>query len=373
MLFKKIQRKIQENGPITFKDFMDMCLYDKEYGYYTGRSLPIGRSGDFVTSPHSGPFFGALLSRQLIEFHHILKNDRFSLIEMGAGSGYLAYDILSSLKKESFDDIKYIIIEPNDYNIFIQKSILRDFLDNVIWVREIQDIIPDKYCLISNELLDAFPVHLIQKIGGAFKEIYIDYDNKNNLFIELPGKLSSIELELYIKTIPDYLEEFYKTEVNLNIKNWIYDLSKIITKGFIVTIDYGYTKDEYFSPLRNRGTLLAYKGQMVYDNVLARPGEQDLTAHVNFSDLHKWGTEAGFKTVGYSPQWAFLGGLDFEEVVLGLMGGKVDPFSPKLAEIKALIFPQGMGFSHKVMIQSKGLEDNLLLKGFKIKNMTNRL
>ncbi|MGQ9745931.1 MAG: SAM-dependent methyltransferase, partial [Dissulfurimicrobium sp.] len=231
----------------------------------------------------------------------------------------------------------------------------------------------DIYCVISNEFLDSFPVHLIQKSGGVFKEIYIDFDNQNKLFIESLGSLSSTDLELYTKTIPDYLEESYRTEVNLNIKNWIYDISKVITSGFVMTIDYGYTKNEYFSPLRNRGTLLAYKGQMVYEDILARPGKQDLTAHINFSDLHKWGMSAGFKTVGYSPQWAFLGGLDFEEVVLGLMDGKIDPFSPKLAEIKALIFPQGMGSSHKVMIQAKGLEEIPALKGFKIKNMINRL
>jgi SAM-dependent MidA family methyltransferase len=373
MLFKKIQREINENGPITFKKFMKMCLYDKEYGYYTGPSLPIGCSGDFVTSPHTGPFFGTLISRQLIEFYHILQNKKFSLIEMGAGSGYLAHDILSSLKKESLDDIKYIIIEPNDHNVIIQKNILRDFLNNIKWVKTIHDIASDRYCVISNELLDAFPVHLIQKSGGVFKEIYIDFDNKNKCFIELPGNLSSTELELYTRTIPSCLEESYKTEVNLNIKNWIYDVSKVITTGFVMTIDYGYTKNEYFSPLRNRGTLMAYKGQMINEDVLARPGEQDLTAHVNFSDLHEWGMSAGFKTVGYSPQWAFLGGLDFEEVVLGLMGGKIDPFSPKLAEIKALILPQGMGSSHKVMIQAKGFEEIPALKGFKIKNMINRL
>ena len=373
MLFKKIQREIQEKGPITFKKFMEMCLYDKEYGYYTGQSLPIGCSGDFVTGPHTGPFFGTLIARQLIQFYYILQNNKFSLIEMGAGSGYLAYDILSYFKKELLDNIKYIIIEPNDNNIFIQKNILRDFLDNITWVKTIRDISPDRYCLISNELLDAFPVHLIQKTGRIFKEIYVDFDNKNKLFIESLGNLSSTELELYTSRLPDCLDEFYKTEVNLNLKKWIYDVSAVITNGFVMTIDYGYTKNEYFSPSRNRGTLLAYKGHMIYEDILARPGEQDLTAHVNFSDLHGWGMGAGFKTVGYSPQWAFLGGLDFEEVVLELMDGKIDPFSPKLAEIKALILPQGMGSSHKVMLQTKGFEQTSVLKGFKIKNMVNRL
>nr|MDA8161891.1 SAM-dependent methyltransferase [Desulfobacteraceae bacterium] len=181
------------------------------------------------------------------------------------------------------------------------------------------------------------------------------------------------KLAAYIEELPEDIKEPYTTEVNLGVKAWINDVAQVISKGFVMTIDYGYTRKEYFAPFRNMGTLLAYRGQTVHEDLLARPGEQDLTAHVNFSDLARWGKEAGFSTIGYAPQWAFLGGLDFEDVVRGIIGSDFEPFSPKLAMIKSLILPQGMGSTHKVMVQAKGLETIPTLKGFKIKNFAGRL
>ncbi|MGB9712375.1 MAG: class I SAM-dependent methyltransferase [Dissulfurimicrobium sp.] len=374
MLFNKIQQKILKEGPITFFEFMKMCLYDPEFGYYTNTYFPIGASGDYITSPHTGHIFGALLSRQLLEFYQILKTDTFFIVEMGAGSGYLALDILSELKKEYlFKKITYIIIEPYPKNIFIQKKNLRDQFDSIRWINSINELDLGVYCFISNELLDAFPVHVVQKESGVFKEIYIDFDH-NRGFIECLGKLSSQDLKLYVKLLPNNLADHYRTEINLDIKTWIKDISKKMLKGFLMTIDYGYTSKEYFNPTRNRGTLLAYKDQKVSEELLIRPGEQDLTAHINFSDLSRWGMEMGFYTIGYTPQWAFLGGLDFEEVVYEKIGTKIKPFSPQLAEIKTLIMPQGMGMSHKVMVQAKGLDiTQTSLKGFRLKNLINRL
>ena len=372
MLSEKLKKKIKENGPIPFRDFMEECLYDSGYGYYTGCCLRIGSKGDFVTSPHTGPLFGALISRQLMEFHRILGQERLSIIEMGAGVGYLARDILTALREEALTNIEYIIVEPNPNTVSIQRETMGAFQDTVRWVKAIGYILPGDHCLISNELLDAFPVHLIRKSGGAFQEIHIDF-REGHGFIESSREPSTAELGLYIEELPGDIQEPYTTEVNLGIKAWIHDVARVISRGFVMTIDYGYTRKEYFAPFRSRGTLLAYSEQKVYEDLLAKPGEQDLTAHVNFSDLDRWGKEAGFRTVGYTPQWAFLGGLDFEEVARKSMGGNFEPFSPKLAGIKALILPQGMGSTHKVMVQSKGLETTPALKGFKIKNMSSCL
>ncbi|MCK4823757.1 SAM-dependent methyltransferase, partial [bacterium] len=135
----------------------------------------------------------------------------------------------------------------------------------------------------------------------------------------------------------------------------------------------GHTRKEYFLPARNRGTLLAYMNHRVNEDLYERPGEQDLTAHVNFSDLHRWGQDVGFFTLGYAPQWAFLAGLDFEETFMELSGGKFDPFSPELAAVKMLLLPQGMGESHKVLVQGKGVPSDLALKGFSLKNIMKRL
>lgn len=372
-LIKIIYDRVKEFGPITFKDFMEMALYHEKYGYYSGSYVPIGKKGDFITSPHTHCLYGALHARQIEEFWEILDHNAFTVVEIGAGAGYLAQDILSYLSnREIFKSINYIIVEHKAETASYQQDLLKPFINKISWISRLSDIDSVTGCIISNELLDAFPVHLIQKKDSGFKEIYLDFKKNGNL-TEVLADLSFPQLVEYTKKLPSYLPEGYRTEANLAIKKWISELAGIISKGFVVTIDYGHTRKEYFHPGRNRGTLLAYMNHSVNEELYERVGEQDLTAHVNFSDLHRWGKEVGFFTLGYAPQWAFLAGLDFEETFIELSGGKFDPFSPELAAVKMLLLPQGIGESHKVLVQGKGVPSSLVLKGFSLKNIIKRL
>lgn len=372
-LIKIICDKVKKFGPITFKNFMEMALYHEKYGYYSRPYVPIGKGGDFITSPHTHCLYGALHARQIEEFWNILHGKTFNIIEMGAGAGYLARDILSYLSnREIFTSINYIIVEHKAETASYQQELLKPFINKVSWVKRLSELDSVRGCIISNELLDAFPVHLIQKEVSDFKEIYLDFKDEDNC-IEVLGILSNTQLAEYAMELPSDLPKGYRTEVNLAIRTWISELASIISKGFVITIDYGYTRKEYFHPARNRGTLLAYMNHFVNEELYERPGEQDLTAHVNFSDLHRWGKEVGFSTLGYVPQWAFLGGLDFEETFRELSGGKFNPFSPELAAVKMLLLPQGMGESHKVLVQGKDVPSDLTLKGFSLKNVMKRL
>jgi SAM-dependent MidA family methyltransferase len=373
-LIKIIYDKVKGFGPITFKDFMEMALYHEKYGYYSRSYVPIGKKGDFITSPHTHCLYGALHARQIEEFWEILdRSNAFTVIEMGAGAGYFAKDILSYLSnREIFKSINYIIVEHKAETTSYQQNLLKPFINKISWVSRLSDLDSVKGCVISNELLDAFPVHLIQKDNSGFKEIYLDF-KEDGSHTEVFADLSTPQLVEYAKALPSDLPEGYRTEANLSINKWISELADIISTGFVVTIDYGHTRKEYFHPGRNRGTLLAYMNHSVNEELYERVGEQDLTAHVNFSDLHKWGEEVGFSTLGYVPQWAFLAGLDFEETFLELSGGKFDPFSPELAAVKMLLLPQGMGESHKVLVQGKGVPSDLVLKGFSLKNIMKRL
>ncbi len=374
-LNEKIKEKIKASGGlITFRDFMDLALYYPELGYYSKGIIRIGKTGDFVTSPHTHRLFGALISRQLMDFWEILdKPKEFFIIEMGAGVGFLAKDILDytrEYKKDFFNSIRYIIIEPFDSNIKIQKDNLIEHKKIIEWLKDVNELNDITGCIISNELLDAFPVHWIKKIDNKILEIYVGLSNDN--FVPIEGQISNQELEEYSKLLIDYIPNNYNTEVNLDIKHWIQKISNFLSKGFVLTIDYGYTWKEYFHPNRNRGTLLSYKGQSVSENILDMPGEQDITAHVNFSDLYRWGKSFGFETLGYTSQWSFLASLDVEETLKEVIEN-FNPFSPELAAIKMLFLPQGMGDTHKVMIQSKGLDSNIELKGFKLRNIKDRL
>jgi SAM-dependent MidA family methyltransferase len=234
------------------------------------------------------------------------------------------------------------------------------------WFDRLTDIGPITGCFLSNELLDAFPVRLVEMETGL-REIYVSVNGQNE-FTEIK-KPCSREVEKYFDEysvdIPLVMESGYRTEVNLRIKEWLRGISVILERGFILTVDYGYPADDYYSPERNRGTLLCYHRHQVIDNPYINIGEQDLTAHVNFSALKKWGEEFGLGTLGFAPQGTYLIALGIDEVMADMPGLISDDLD--IPKIKGLLLPEGMGESHKVMVQYKGKEE-MQLRGFVLRN-----
>lgn len=348
---------------------MDIALYYPELGYYTSPNLEIGRKGDFYTSPHLHKIFGAMIGKQLEEMWKILERPSvFHAVEIGAGAGYLCKDIIDYLKnREIFQSLNYIIVEINPAMRNRQKNFLSDFSDNVKWISSLRDLNNIRGCIFSNELLDAFPVHIIEMVKGGVKEIYVAFDGKN--IIEQKLDISSPNLLKYLEEFNIDIVSGYRTEINLKIKDWLKEISEILTEGFILTIDYGYTAEEYYDEERTKGTLLCYYKHQVNENPYENIGEQDITAHVNFSSLRKWGEEIGFKTIGYCPQGTFLISLGIDEAITELYSNSPD-YESEILKIKGLILPHGMGESHKVMIQYKG-ERLPALRGFSMRNQIN--
>ncbi|MBF0506043.1 MAG: SAM-dependent methyltransferase [Nitrospirae bacterium] len=388
LLKQKIIDKIRAEGPISFETFMSMALYDPESGYYTRESTEIGRAGDFYTSPHLHRIFGIMIGRQIEEMWGIIgKPDRFSIVEMGAGMGYLAKDMLDYIStKELFGHIDYTIIELNPVIRDRQKSLLKDYAGKMSWVSGPGDIGTITGCFLSNELLDALPVHLVT-MGDMLTEIFVSIgdkqgDDQDNQFIEVQVPCDN-NIKSYLKEFSIDLPAGYKTEINLKIRNWLEDISGKLEKGFVLTIDYGYSSAEYYSEERSTGTLLCYHKHQLNEDPYQHIGEQDITAHVNFSAVKKWGEALGLRTDGYCPQGTYLVALGIDEAITQLFGDSPDPFpTPKsvplfgdpfqMAQIKGLIFPQGMGASHQVMVQSKGI-DAARLRGFTLRNHAERL
>lgn len=389
---QKIIERIIREGPISFETFMEMALYYPGLGYYAKESTAIGREGDFYTSPHLHPIFGAMLGRQMEEMWLLMgKPERFDVVEMGAGMGYLAKDMLDYLGREDagsrkpedrencFPHLQYTIIELNPATRVRQQQLLVEFADKVKWVADLQDLGPVSGCFLSNELIDAFPVRLVE-MDDELNEIYVSLSSFNFLergkgesenieFIEVRRPCSN-EVEGYLKQYMSGLSKGYRTEVNLKLKVWLAELNNRLAEGFVLTIDYGYVGRDYYSEERSKGTLLCYYQHRTSENPYQHVGEQDITAHVNFSSMKKWGEELGLKTTGYCPQGMYLISLGIDEVITELYGCAPDPF--ETARIKGLILPQGMGESHKVMIQYKG-KGEPKLRGFGIRNHKGKL
>jgi len=369
-LEQKIAEKIRKEGPITFEAFMDMALYEPGLGYYASEDIEIGKAGDFYTSQHLHSIFGVMIGKQIEEMWEAMERPPdFHAIEPGAGAALMAMDILTYLKdRDIFRAFGYIIVEPRPRMQERQKELLGDFTDKVEWVSSLGNLESRRGCILSNELLDAFPVHLV-KMDGELREVYVALENHN--FRETEGTPSTAALSDYLRDFAADLPGGYRTEINLRIKDWLKAAGEVLSEGFILTVDYGYPAQDYYSEERNRGTLLCYHKHNVSEELYRNIGEQDITAHVNFSSVKKWGGELGFRTLGFCQQGIYLISLGIDDVIKDLYADSQD-YLFEVAKIKRLIFPGTLGETHKVMIQYKGNGDPKL-RGFAMKNQKDRL
>jgi SAM-dependent MidA family methyltransferase len=364
-----IRERILREGPIPFEAFMEMGLYYPDLGYYMTPKTRIGPQGDFYTSPHLHSIFGQLLAVQLDEMKQVTEAKDFTILEIGAGRGYLAEGIIGFIERKLAwkENWRYVIVEKNPYITEDQKRRLDRYKERIVWKSSLGEV--DRFCgcVVSNELLDAFPVHLVA-MSDRFREIYIGCNE--NGFIEIYGELSRPDLSAYIEKYRLPKMTGYRTEINLRISDYLKSLGSMLSEGFIITIDYGYPAYEYYAQERHRGALLCYHRHRINENPYLNVGDQDMTAHVNFTSLRDWGNELEIKTIGYCPQGTFLVSLGVDEMISEELEG--DPgFHRELLRIKGLLFD--MGESHQVMIQYKGERNFETLKGFKLKNRVDRL
>ena len=347
-LSRLIIQKIKQQGPISFHDFMEMALYYPGLGYYTCEKEKIGKTGDYYTSSNLTGAFGELLGRQIEEIWHILGEKQFTVVEMGAGQGLLSGDVLSYLKKNHkfYQELNYCIVEKSLSLQREQKKRLSN--ENVKWYDSINDLKGMEGCIFSNELPDAFPVHLVE-MENELLEVFVGYE-KN--FIEIL-KPASTQQKDYLKELDVTLPYGYRTEINLDAIKWIREISSALKKGFVITIDYGYPSDELYQEYRNCGTLMCYYNHSVNESPFAHIGEQDITSHVNFSALDHWGQKYELDLCGFTDQAHFLLGLGIDEYLKKLQEESPMDYYKKMLPIKSLIMD--MGKTCKVMIQKKGV------------------
>lgn len=337
-----IIQKIQKEGPVSFRDFMELALYHPQAGYYTSGREKIGEDGDFYTSSYLSPLFGKMIAKQLEEMWGLLDKEPFTIIEYGAGTGTLCRDILEQLQenKKMFDQLHYCIIEKSPDMQQREKRILKG---NVSWHHSLSEIPSINGCILSNEVVDNFSVHQVV-MEDELMEVFVDYKDG---FIELLQPASAA-LKNYISQLQITLPKGCRTEINLEAIDWIKNIGKGLQKGFVLTIDYGYGSASLYNEQRTAGTLICYHKHGINYCPYINIGEQDITSHVNFSALCHWGSKYGLEYGGYTSQGYFLLGLGLSSQAKQM---KADEKSRRLLHT----FLVDMGNRIKVLIQQKGV------------------
>ncbi|HUL35541.1 MAG TPA: SAM-dependent methyltransferase [Candidatus Eisenbacteria bacterium] len=353
-----LAERIRRFGPITFAEYMRECLYHPLHGYY---SRPEARRYlDYFTSVDVGPIFGRLLARQFAEMWELLgRPAEFLLVEGAAGTGRLAAHILEFCETrlpELFGALTYIAVERSPARCEQLSARLSGFIEAGKCRARLE--IPRHIaagCVFSNELLDALPVHRVVQQDSALRELFVTRQGES--FTELSTPLSTCAIADYFAAQQITLKEGQIAEAGLETCDWITEVARRLGRGFVVTIDYGHEAAELFDEHHMAGTVLSYARHQASDDLYSAPGEQDLSAHVNFTALQQWGARQGLQPLGVVSQTSFLLALGKGNDFADLYDEGMDEAARARArlQLKTLIYPEGMGERFQVLVQQKGV------------------
>ena len=356
-LVEELRARIDAGGPLTFRAFMEAALYHPRYGYYRTNEGVTGRGGDYVTSPELHPIFGTLVAKQIIEFWDAMgRPATFDVVEVGAGRGLLARDILLRARQDAAfaAAVRYRICEPSELLREAQRQSLAEAgIDDrsVEW----REALPDRVrgCIVTNELLDALPVHRVVRRGGELLEVYVARDGEG--FRDEPGPLSDPRLQAYFDELGLLPGEGCYAEVNLDAVEWIRDATAALDEGYVLTFDYGYEAAELYAPWRRDGTLLCFYRQSASSDPYQRVGRQDMTASIDFTTLRREGEAAGLQTMAMTDQADFLVRMAIGDALTAVTQRarpEIEEYFARRNVVLALIDPAKLG-RIKVLLQSK--------------------
>ena len=341
---RELRARIAERGRVTFAEFMEAALYDPRGGYYTGAGADV----DYYTSPAAHPAFGALIAVQLSRMWEALgRPGRFVAVEMGAGSGLLASDVVSYARRALrplADALSYVTVDR------ARPARAADGVRHVAASR--MPVAGVVGCVLSNELLDAFPVRRFEMRGGRVLEVYVVV--RCGRFAEELDEPSTPALAEHVERLGVELPEGFRGEVNTGIAPWMVDVSEALERGFVLTIDYGYVRGEV-DPAERADTVQGYYRHTGGASPYERVGEQDLTAHVDFTHVVEEGRRAGLRALSLRSQARFLKEMG-SSGWLDRMRREPMAESRRMANLMAvreLVKPDGLG-GFKVLVQSKG-------------------
>ena len=353
----EILRRIEERGPITFAEFMDLALYWPRGGYYSSGE-PIGPDGDYYTSPQVHPAFAALLAVQLFQIWQLLdRPDPFTVVELGAGNGILCRDLAAcwdSLPCKSPPSLRYVCLdrraapglEAGAGNDCSAAGVSRVATSGIPLQRLVG-------CILSNEYLDAFPVHQVTMTPAGLQEVYVGLEDGELVLRQ--GQPSTPALAARLQALDIELAPGQTAEICLELDGWAKQVAASLERGFVLTVDYGRPASELYSPeLRPRGTLTTYYRHTQLDAPLRHVGRQDITAQVDFTSVIDAGRRHGLDLLGLDTQGKFLRHLGLSRMQQRLAALDLPQYAAQAnrAGMLDLARPGGLG-DFKVLCQGK--------------------
>lgn len=372
----KLSDRIREEiaaagGSIGFARFMDLALYAPGLGYYSAGAAKLGSGGDFSTAPEFSPFYGRCLARQIAEILTSLGGAE--ILEVGAGTGRLAVDLLLALEAEGTPPARYQILELGaDLRARQRQRIAAaHLLPRVQWLDTLPSA-PFKGVVLANEVIDAMPVHLFRVEGARVCERRVGWDQGRFAWVDgtappaLARRVGALQASL------DYrLPDGYSSEVNLGLGPWIRALGEALAQGVMLFADYGYTRREYYHPERREGTLVCHYRHRAHGDPLILPGLQDISSFVDFTALAESAHAAGLQVLGYTTQAHFLLGCGLEFLLTQARGEGPKESQRAVQDAKRLLLPSEMGERFKVMALAKNRDRPLA--GFAVSDQRHRL
>ena len=356
----------KEGGSISFARYMDLVLYAPGLGYYSAGARKFGEAGDFVTAPEISPLFSRCLAEQCRQVLATL--DDAVILELGAGSGIMACDLMLALERCQCLPAQYQILEVSADLRERQKANIEQrvphLASRIMWL----DTLPAKGMkgiVLANEVLDAMPVHRFRLHDSGTREMRVVSKGGHFEWEDVPADRV---LENAIRDVFEPLDSLppndYTSEINLGLRPWIQSLADILGKGAMLFIDYGYPAREFFHPQRSDGTLLCHYRHRVHDDPFLFPGLQDITASVNFTQVADAAVDAGLSVCGYTTQAYFLIACGLEELMEDFEQMEIKKRLEIARQVKMLTLPVEMGERFKVMGMTRDLD--LPLRGFSL-------
>jgi SAM-dependent MidA family methyltransferase len=362
-LSEKIHQAIESNdGWISFADFMHQALYEPGLGYYSGGAKKFGLSGDFVTAPEISPLFAKTLANQLAQVLQALKDEgvRADILELGAGTGRLAKDLLSALQQTNRPFQHYFILEVSAYLRDVQKTTLQaelptELFEKVIWL----DTLPQDFVgvILGNEVLDALPVHIVKQSLTGIMEVGVTSADSQFVWQEKP--LLDQNLVPFVEQLK--LADGYTTEACPAASGLIASLAQSLKKGVLLMIDYGFSRAEYYHPQRRQGTLMCHYRHYSHDNPLLYLGLQDITVHVDFTRIAEAAVDHSLVLEGFTTQAQFLINAGIMQLLEeSNQEASQANYLPIVAAVQKLLSPAEMGDLFKVIGFKKNLNAHLM-------------